>query len=294
MRGVACMMMLLPAMAAAGLQHATITTPRQQAWVPRMVAGDDDDIGLQRVQAALLQDAADANRLRETLLQTLSLFPQPNDELQNAISGARSRLNDKKLSNAGEDPRAADRQSVEFDMLQKIQALRATGKSDDDIMKSVSLMGKGDTPNSAGSAATATPAVPSRGEAEWGSWTHTSDSVNLELYIEEGVQAKSLNVEIAEGWLGVETGKPGVPPLLVGRLAQPVQVSELMWAVDEASDGQRVLCIELPKKDGGRIGAAQADCIFDETLHIEGKPCLVPGLSQGTITLDLPEDLRPE
>ena len=287
-------MMLLPAMAAAGLHHV-ITLPRVRVtWNPRMMATDDEDIGLQRVQAALLQDATDPNRLREALLQTLSLFPQPNEDLQKAIDCARSRLKDEKLTEAAKDPRAADRQSVEFDMLQKIQALRATGKSDDDIMKTVSLMGNGDALETAGTAATAPPTAPSRGETEWGSWTHTSDSVNLEIYIEDDVQAKSLNVEVAEGWLGVETGEEGVPPLLVGRLAQPVQVSELMWAVDEGSDGKRVLCIELPKKDGGRIGAAQADCIFDETLHIEGKPCLVPGLSQGTITLDLPQDLRPE
>ena len=34
---------------------------------------------------------------------------------------------------------------------------------------------------------------------------------------------------------------------------------------------------------------ATVDCIFDESLHIHGKPCVVPGLSQGTITIQMPQ-----
>ena len=37
---------------------------------------------------------------------------------------------------------------------------------------------------------------------------------------------------------------------------------------------------------------ASVDCIFDESLHIRGQPCLQAGLSQGTITLDLPQEMQ--
>lgn len=96
-------------------------------------------------------------------------------------------------------------------------------------------------------------------------------------------------------------------PILFGRLAQPVLADELSWTVDtnrEARstelernvDGQRVLCIELPKKPypSGTGSGARCDCVFDESLHIHGKPVLLPGLSQGTITITLPDELRKE
>ena len=58
---------------------------------------------------------------------------------------------------------------------------------------------------------------------------------------------------------------------------------------EEAADGSRTLCIEVPKREV-RVGAvgAVADCIFDESLHVLGEPCIRPGLSQGTITMNLP------
>ena len=69
---------------------------------------------------------------------------------------------------------------------------------------------------------------------------------------------------------------------------QVVDADGLMWGIEESSDGSRVLCIEIPKLGSvNRVGAV-ADCIFDESLHIRGEPCLRPGLSQGTITLTLP------
>jgi hypothetical protein len=97
-----------------------------------------------------------------------------------------------------------------------------------------------------------------------------------------------LDVEIAEGWLGVQpTGD--VPPLLVGRFASPMLSSELDWGIDEGAEGQRVLCIEIPKKhQSARAIGATCDCIFDESLHVNGEPCLEPGLSQGTITVQMP------
>ena len=113
----------------------------------------------------------------------------------------------------------------------------------------------------------------------------------LELELPDGVRAKELDVDVVEGWLYVQRTSAAAeadaaPPLLFGRLAQSHLASELMWAVDTLSDGRQMLCITLPKKERGRLGAASADCIFDESLHIRGEPCLQAGLSQGTITLD--------
>ena len=91
-------------------------------------------------------------------------------------------------------------------------------------------------------------------------------------------------------WGGEEVEDPaaGAPPLLFGRLAQRVAGAELMWGVEEVADGRRLLCIELPKVRGGRQ-AAVADCVFDETLCVRGEPCLAAGLSQGRISIELPD-----
>ena len=90
-------------------------------------------------------------------------------------------------------------------------------------------------------------------------------------------------------WGGEEVEDPaaGAPPLLFGRLAQRVAVAELMWGVEDDADGRRLLCIELPKERGKQ--AVRADCVFDETLCVRGEPCLAAGLSQGRISIDLPD-----
>ena len=62
----------------------------------------------------------------------------------------------------------------------------------------------------------------------------------------------------------------------------------MQWTVDEEADGQRTLCIEVPKYQRNEFDRATVDCIFDESLHVNGVSCLVPGLSQGSITLDMP------
>lgn len=149
---------------------------------------------------------------------------------------------------------------------------------------------------------------PREGEHAWGRWRQSQTDVTLEMYISEDVKARDLVVEVLEGWLvvrvdtstevlyedGVWGGEAliddngGQPPLLFGRFAQPVVGTDVAWVVDEeASTGRRVLCIELPKaaQEGA---AATADCVFDETLLINGEPFLAPGLSQGFITMAVP------
>jgi hypothetical protein len=134
--------------------------------------------------------------------------------------------------------------------------------------------------------------TPLQGEESWGRWSRAGPSVSLELQVDEGVRVKDIRVEIEEGWLlaGVDS-EDAPPPFIFGRFAQPVEATSLMWTVDEVADDQRVLCIEISKREVPlRAGAgATIDCIFDESLHIHGAPCLsVPGLSSGTITIQMP------
>lgn len=205
-----------------------------------------------------------------------------------------------------------DRAAVEGDLLAKIDALRRAGESDEEILsrpelqslasKQVELQG--------GDASAVAPVAPTSGEAEWGRWRQSADSVGLEVFLPADVKTKDVLCEAAEGWLcvsidssygmcyeddgGAWGGEETVegedrPPLLLGRFAQAVVGSELMWAVDEEADGRRVLCVELPKAPRNARDKASVDCIFDETLLVGGQPCLVPGLSQGTLTLQMPK-----
>ena len=142
--------------------------------------------------------------------------------------------------------------------------------------------------------------VPTSGEEEWGKWAHRADDISIELKIDDSINTKQLAVDVAEGWLlagpdvDAITGGDTVSPLLFGRLVQPVLVDELTWAVDEDSNGDRVLLIDIPKKapPSGTAQAARIDCVFDETLHINGEAIKLAGLSEGTITIDLPTELR--
>ena len=68
--------------------------------------------------------------------------------------------------------------------------------------------------------------------------------------------------------------------LLSGKLALPVDRTELMWVVEEQSDGSKLLCIELPMLPiDTSLRSTSVDCIFDESLTIDGQSCMVPGLS---------------
>ena len=120
--------------------------------------------------------------------------------------------------------------------------------------------------------------VPRSGSEAWGRWSHEEDSISLELTLPDGLRAKQLICEVSkEGVMRVEgQGEQ----LLSGRLALPCDRSELAWLVDEQDDGSRLLCIEVPMLpiDTSRR-LASVDCIFDESLRVNGEPCLTPGLS---------------
>lgn len=158
--------------------------------------------------------------------------------------------------------------------------------------------------------------TPTRGEQPWGRWENGERCASVSLYLDDAVKGRDVCCEVVEGWLliridesrevlyedGVWGGEEvidagdGGPPLLFGRLAQPVIAGGLEWLIEEEErEGEeeggrgaarRVLTVEMPK--AAASGAASADCIFDETLVVGGVPCLAPGLSQGVLTVQLP------
>mmetsp|Transcript_36001 Transcript_36001/g.116265 ORF Transcript_36001/g.116265 Transcript_36001/m.116265 type:complete len:289 (-) Transcript_36001:160-1026(-) len=158
--------------------------------------------------------------------------------------------------------------------------------------------------------------TPTRGEQPWGRWENGERCASVSLYLDDAVKGRDVCCEVVEGWLliridesrevlyedGVWGGEEvidagdGGPPLLFGRLAQPVVAGDLEWVIEEEErEGEeergrgaarRVLTVEMPK--AAASGAASADCIFDETLVVGGVPCLAPGLSQGVLTVQLP------
>jgi len=153
--------------------------------------------------------------------------------------------------------------------------------------------------------------APIKGIQPWGSWANGAAAVSLELVLPEGVRGRDVVCETAEGWLcvqldisathmyedGVWGGEEvvdegaGRPPLLFGRFAQNVVGSELSWCIEDDGD-RKLLHIELPKAPPDPRSRASADCLFDETLTINGESCLAPGLSQGTLTLQMPKELQ--
>ena len=116
-------------------------------------------------------------------------------------------------------------------------------------------------------------AQPSKGEAPWGRWSQTEETIALELFLEEGVRARDLRCEVSarpsqrtkctlarlvrvvrrararargetqalltlprvrQVGVGFLDVRVGDDPLLSGRLAQPVH-SDVEWLVDDVS-----------------------------------------------------------
>ena len=120
--------------------------------------------------------------------------------------------------------------------------------------------------------------TPRSGREAWGRWSHEDETVELELTLPEGTRAKELTCEVSKA--GVMRVERRGEPLLSGKLALPADRTELAWMVDEQNDGSKLLCIELPMRpiDVSRR-AASVDCIFDESLLVNGESCMARGLS---------------
>jgi len=120
--------------------------------------------------------------------------------------------------------------------------------------------------------------TPRSGRQAWGRWSHEDDAIELDLALPDGSRAKELVCEVSKD--GVMRVERAGERLLHGKLALPVDRTELTWMVEEQGDGSKLLCIELPMLpiDTSRR-MASVDCIFDESLAINGVPCIEPGLS---------------
>jgi len=253
-----------------------------------------------RVQGYALAHGARDTALLSTRRSIVALAAEDANRDVEALAAEAQALRTQIGSADGGTPDGLESRSrLQQALFQAVEAMKETGLSDDEIVDMVTGDMAAETTEAAGTRPGSCPAppAPTRGDEAWGRWSHSPAAMYLELFLEEGISARKLSVEIAEGWLFVSgsggidaSDEPGAPPpLLFGRLAQPVLVDEMSWAVDEDSGGNRVLCVELPKKQSEM--AATADCWFDETLQINGEPALVAGLSHGTITITLPKGL---
>ena len=120
--------------------------------------------------------------------------------------------------------------------------------------------------------------TPRSGEQDWGRWSHESDNICVDLTLPQGVRVKDLVCDVSK--LGIMRIEHQGEQILHGQLALPVDRAELTWVVEQQDDGSKLLCIELPMLPIDTSGRMKAvDCIFDDSLLINGSPCLIPGLS---------------
>ena len=200
--------------------------------------------------------------------------------------------------------------AIEEEMLRKIEGMARAGMTQEEILSSTTLqqmaatqLEKGGTeladdlkanppanPFVEGVDARSQAAMPRRGVTRGVRWEHGERSITLEFEIDDDVRAKQIACELGEGFLCVQVPAESTPPRLFGRLAQPVH-PEVLWSVDEDGDGRRLLCVEL-EKTARNTGPAVADCVFDESLAIDGESVVEDGLSRGTISFEMPEGLK--
>ena len=202
--------------------------------------------------------------------------------------------------------------AIEEEMLRKIEGMARAGMTQEEILSSTTLqqmaatqLEKGGTeladdlkanppPNPFAPVEGVDPrsqaAMPRRGVTRGVRWEHGERSITLEFEIDDDVRAKQIACELGEGFLCVQVPAESTPPRLFGRLAQPVH-PEVLWSVDEDGDGRRLLCVEL-EKTARNTGPAVADCVFDESLAIDGESVVEDGLSRGTISFEMPEGLK--
>ena len=200
--------------------------------------------------------------------------------------------------------------AIEEEMLRKIEGMARAGMTQEEILSSTTLqqmaatqLEKGGTeladdlkanppanPFVEGVDPRSQAAMPRRGVTRGVRWEHGERSITLEFEIDDDVRAKQIACELGEGFLCVQVPAESTPPRLFGRLAQPVH-PEVLWSVDEDGDGRRLLCVEL-EKTARNTGPAVADCVFDESLAIDGESVVEDGLSRGTISFEMPEGLK--
>ena len=193
------------------------------------------------------------------------------------------------IADASKGDREAE--ALEAELLSKLLAEKASGKSDDEIIASSidleSDLEKLEALRDASGSPSSSPPLqelPPKGAEEWGRWSQDEDFISLELFVPEAVTAKDVLCEISVGFLDVRVKDE---PLLSGRLAQQIIVSELNWALDDdpelSSRGQRLLCIELPKRERAIYGDNESfsEPLFQSLRVGEGEEVVGPGLVAG-------------
>lgn len=123
--------------------------------------------------------------------------------------------------------------------------------------------------------------LPPSGLESWGRWSQSDEEISLELCVGASTRAADVRVECLVGFLDVRCKDE---PLLSGRLALEVRATELDWALDEAVDGERVLCVVLPTRPRAAQagGDRQRSSIFT-SLRVSGEEIAVPGLVAGAV-----------
>ena len=163
---------------------------------------------------------------------------------------------------------------AEAELMALMQGMRRQGKTDEQILETLArreLEGSGvEVPSEV------PPALPTAGDASWGKWSQSDGGMYLELAVDESTVAKTVVCEVSTGFLDVRLADE---PLLSGRLAQQVLGSP-QWALDSRQDGQRVLCIDLEKKQRQAVDALAAEALFT-SLRINGREVGAPGLVSG-------------
>lgn len=176
------------------------------------------------------------------------------------------------MASPDEDDRAA-----QAALMQRMVSMRQQGMTDDQIMETLAKeefeqLGMDDiVPDDV------PPSLPRAGEASWGCWSQSVDGMDLELHVPAETSGKQVAVEVQVGFLDVRLSDE---PLLSGRLAQPV-MSDVEWALDiRASDGQRILCIDLKKRKPDAVDALAGEALFT-SLRVGGSEVGAPGLVSG-------------
>lgn len=185
------------------------------------------------------------------------------------MTGARAA---RPLAMCGDDADAA----AQADIMRRMTEMRQRGMTDEQILEQIAteeLFGTGiDVPKE-------TPqALPLAGGADWGMWSQSESGMYLELNVPPHTSAQQVAVGVQVGFLDVRLADE---PLLSGRLAQSM-LSDVEWALDvRASDGQRILCIDLQKRKRDAADAVAGEALF-ASLRInsveQGEPGLVSGV----------------
>ena len=134
---------------------------------------------------------------------------------------------------------------------------------------------------------------PQSGSEAWGTWKHSAEGIELRLELgataDGPVSAKGVRCEVVDGCLFAQLANEPAP-LLFGRFRHEVRGSELSWQLDESEasgdEDARVLSIDIPWRRSPselRQPGEAPGRIFDETLHVNGEPVLVAGLSCITV-----------